>query len=106
MWATNEPAPVMVEGQGLIDMTAVAAEEFRDRASCQFDERNDDERPRARDHSNHEAAGKYYAPTGKRIAGAKLLVAGTAVPHYMEDRIAVVEVPSVAVHEVVAFDLM
>jgi hypothetical protein len=42
---------------------------------------------------------------GKRIAGAKLLVSGTAVPHHMEGRMAVVEVPSVAVHEVLALDL-
>jgi len=106
VWATNEPAPVMVEGQGLIDMTAWQQKNSVTVHLVNLTNAMMMKGPVREIIPITKQRVSIHVPTGKRIAGAKLLVAGTAVPHHMEDRMAVVEVPSVAVHEVVAFDLM
>src|SRR5271156_79561 len=105
VWATNEPAPVMVEGQGLIDMTAWQQKNSVTVHLVNLTNAMMMKGPVREIIPITKQRVSIHVPTGKRIAGAKLLVAGTAVPHYMEDRIAVVEVPSVAVHEVLALDL-
>ena len=44
-------------------------------------------------------------PAGSRVARAKLLVAGRPIPFRNEQGLIVVDVPSIAVHEVIALDL-
>jgi len=44
-------------------------------------------------------------PDGSRVAGTKLLVAGKPIPFTNEHGVIVVDVPSIAVHEVIALDL-
>jgi hypothetical protein len=44
-------------------------------------------------------------PNGSRVARAKLLVAGRPIPFTNDHGVIAVDVPSIAVHEVVALDL-
>jgi len=106
VWATNEPAPVVVEGQGLIDMTAWGQKNSVTVHLVNLTNAMMMKGPVREIIPITKQRVSIRVPIGKRIAGTKLLVAGTEVPHRMEGGTAVVEVPSVAVHEVVAFDLI
>ena len=106
LWATNEPAPVTVEGQGLIDMTVWQQKNSMTVHLVNLTNPMMMKGPVREIIPITKQRVSIRVPTGKRIAAAKLLVADTAVPHHMENRMAVVEVPSVSVHEVVAFDFI
>ena len=58
LWATDEPAPLTVAGQGCAGCFGLDTEELHDRTFGQPDQPYDDERTNSRDHSNYGAAGQ------------------------------------------------
>ena len=61
-WATAEEPPVVVEGPGVLDVTALAAGGLADGAPGQPDQPDDDEGPVPRAHPGRRAAGGGPAP--------------------------------------------
>jgi hypothetical protein len=105
-WATNEPAPAVVEGQGLIDMTAWRQKDSVTVHIVNLTNAMMMKGPVREIIPITKQRVSIRVPAGKKIARAKLLVAGIEVPHRIESDTVVAEVPAVAVHEVIAFDLV
>jgi hypothetical protein len=106
VWSTNEPAPAVVEGQGMIDMTTWQQKDSVTVHIVNLTNAMMMKGPVREIIPITKQRVSIRVPAGKQIARTKLLVAGIVAPHRMEGGAAVVEVPSVAVHEVVAFDLI
>jgi Hypothetical glycosyl hydrolase 6/Beta-galactosidase trimerisation domain len=105
-WATNEPAPALVEGPGLIDVTI-----WRQRDSMTVHLVNLTN-PMMMKGPLREVIPigaqrvSVRLPNGARPKKVQLLTAGKTVDYKMLDgTVCVVTVPSIAVHEVVAIDL-
>ena len=64
-WATNEPAPVEVEGPGILDVDGVAAADVDDRPPRQPDQSDDDEGTDPRDLSGWTAGGQGQGAGGR-----------------------------------------
>jgi hypothetical protein len=105
LWATNEIAPVMVEGPGVLD---ISVWEQKDSMTVHLVNLTN---PMMMKGPIREILpiGKQrlriqIAPTHK-VRKAKLLVAGEEVPFRMEQSSIILDVPSIHIHEVVALDL-
>jgi hypothetical protein len=105
LWATNEPAPVTVEGQGVLDISVwgqknsmtVHLVNLTNPMMMKGPVR--EVIPIANQHV------RLRIPEGRRVARAQLLVAGNSSPFRSEQGFIVLNVPSVVVHEVIALDL-
>jgi hypothetical protein len=105
VWATNEAAPVTVEGQGVLDVTAWSQKSSVTVHLVNLTNPMLMKGPVREIFPVAKQTVRIRVPAGKRVVGAKLLVAGKAVPHRAEGEMVVVEVASIGVHEVVALDL-
>jgi hypothetical protein len=103
-WAANEPAPVEVAGPGVLDVTI-----FRQRASTTVHVVNLTN-PMMMKGPLREVMPIGPLTVGVRLADGRrpskvsLLTAGTTAPVRIEGGVLRVDVPSVAVHEVIAID--
>jgi hypothetical protein len=105
LWATNETAPVTVEGQGVLDISiwgqknslTVHLVNLTNPMMMKGPVR--EVIPIASQHV------RIRIVDGSRVARAKLLVAGKQIPFTKENGLIAVDVPSIAVHEVIALDL-
>jgi hypothetical protein len=105
LWATNETAPVTVEGQGVLDISiwgqknsmTVHLVNLTNPMMMKGPVR--EVIPVANQHV------RIQIPNGSRVARAKLLVAGRPIPFTNDYGLIAVDVPSIAVHEVIALDL-
>jgi hypothetical protein len=104
LWATNEAPPVSVDGAGMLDLTV-----WRQRQSMTVHMVNlsnpmmmkgpvREILPMPRQHL------RIRVPSGRRVAGVRLLVANSVVPYKEANGVIELEVPSVGLHEVVALD--
>ncbi len=104
-WAADEPAPVEVDGPGLIDVTA-----WRQRASMTVHLVNMTN-PMMMKGPLREVVPvgplrvRVRLPPGTRAGQVRLLTADTSPAVQDEGRVLAVTVPSVGIHEVVAIDL-
>jgi hypothetical protein len=106
LWATNEAAPVTVEGQGVIDLTVWSQKNSMTLHLVNLTNPMMMKGPVREIFPIGKQVVRIRVPAGKRVVGVKLLVAGTTVPHRAEGEMVMMEVASVAVHEVVALDLV
>jgi len=105
LWATNEIAPVTVEGPGVLDISiwgqknslTVHLVNLTNPMMMKGPVR--EVTPIANQHVRIKIL------EGTRVAGAKLLVAGRPIPFKNEHGLIALDVPSIAVHEVIALDL-
>lgn len=104
-WATNEEPVVTVTGVGLVEVTA-----WRQKQSLTVHLVNLSNPMMMKGPVREiipigaQRVRLRLAP-GERLSGAKLLVAGSTPRVSREGQVVEVEIPSIAVHEVVAFDL-
>ncbi len=104
-WATNEPAPAIVEGPGILDVTV-----WRQQASMTVHLVNLTN-PMMMKGPLREVVpvgpqlARIRLPDGLRPRKVQLLTAGTTITPRMVGEVCTVTVPSVDVHEVIAIDL-
>jgi hypothetical protein len=104
LWATNEPAPLSVEGQGVLDLSVWAQRNSMTVHLVNLTNPMMMKGPVRAAIPISSQQVRVRVPAGKRIRKAQLLVAGVET-HYRTDGDAiVVEVPSIRVHEVIALD--
>jgi hypothetical protein len=104
-WATHETAPVTVEGQGVLDISiwgqknsmTVHLVNLTNPMMMKGPVR--EVIPVANQHV------RIQIPNGSRVVRAKLLVGGRPIPFTNDHGVVAVDVPSIAVHEVIALDL-
>jgi Hypothetical glycosyl hydrolase 6/Beta-galactosidase trimerisation domain len=103
-WAANEPAPVEVSGPGVVDVTV-----WRQHASTTVHLVNLTN-PMMMKGPLREVTPvgplhvRVRLPDGRRPSKVSLLTAGTAAPVRIDGGVLRVDVPSVAIHEVIAID--
>ncbi len=106
LWATNEPAPLVVEGKGILDVSiwgqknSITAHLVNLTNPMMMKGPIREVIPLSSQRVRIRAS-----LDGRRVTKAHLLVAGGEVPYREESGAIVVEVPTIGLHEVVALDL-
>jgi hypothetical protein len=104
VWATNETAPVSVEGQGVVDISVWGQ---RNSMTVHLVNLTNPMMMRGPVREVIPIANqslRIQIPEGRRGTQAKLLVAGKSIPFRTEQSMILLDVPSIAVHEVIALD--
>ncbi len=105
-WATNEPAPLEVEGKGVLD---VALWTQKDSVTAHLVNLTNPMMLKGPIREIIPISGQKVSirlpKDGRRVSKAHLLVAGSEVPFREEGGAIVVQVPTIELHEVVALDL-
>lgn len=104
VWATNETAPVSVEGQGVVDISVWGQ---RNSMTVHLVNLTNPMMMKGPVREVIPISNQYLRiqiPEGRRVSHAKLLVAGKSIAFKTEQRMILLDVPSIAVHEVVALD--
>ena len=104
LWATNEPAPVSVEGKGVLD---VAVWEQKGSMTVHLVNLTNPMMMKGPVREVIPAPSQQLRiriPDGRRITRARLLVGGGELRYQAEGNSIRLEVPSIGVHEVVALD--
>lgn len=105
LWANNETAPVTVEGQGVLDISVWGQENSMTVHLVNLTNPMMMKGPVREVIPVQNQHVRIQIPTGSHVTRAKLLVAGTAIPFTKDHEFIAVDVPSIAVHEVIALDL-
>jgi hypothetical protein len=104
LWATNEPAPLSVEGPGVLDLSIWQQKSTMTVHLVNLTNPMMMKGPVREAIPISSQQVRIRVPEGRRIHKARLLVAGSEV-HYRTDGGAIlIEVPSIRVHEVIALD--
>ena len=104
LWATNETAPVSVEGPGVLDISVWGQENSM---TVHLVNLTNPMMMKGPVREIIPVAGqrvRIQIPKGRRVAQAKLLVAGKSVPFRIEQSFIILDVSSIFVHEVIALD--
>jgi hypothetical protein len=105
LWATNEPAPLSVEGKGVLDISVWAQKDSVTVHLVNLSNPMMMKGPLREIIPISSQQVRIRVPDAKRVTRARLLVAGVET-HYRKDGNAIlIEVPSIGVHEVIALDL-
>ena len=104
LWATNEPAPVAVEGPGVVDVSVWAQKNSMTVHLVNLTNPMMMKGPIREVIPAGEQRLRVQIPAGRRVKQAKLLVAGKNIPFRQEQAAISLAVPSIAIHEVVALD--
>jgi hypothetical protein len=106
LWATNEPAPLEVEGKGVLD---VALWSQKDSITAHLVNLTNPMMLKGPIREIIPISGQKVSirlpKDGRRVSKARLLVAGSEVPFREEGGAIVVQVPAIELHEVVALEL-
>jgi hypothetical protein len=105
LWATNEPTPVTVEGKGVLDVTIWTQKSSMTVHMVNLTNPMMMKGPVREIFPIANQSVRIHLPAGRRVKGARLLVAQKPAPYHMEGDEITIEVPSIAVHEVIALDL-
>jgi hypothetical protein len=105
LWATNETAPVTVEGQGFLDISIWGQRNSMTVHLVNLTNPMMMKGPVREVIPVTNQHVRIQIPDGTRVVSAKLLVAGRPIPFKNDHGIITVDVPSIAVHEVIALDL-
>ncbi|MGC2404018.1 MAG: beta-galactosidase trimerization domain-containing protein, partial [Acidobacteriaceae bacterium] len=104
LWATNEPAPLSVEGKGVLDIS------FWEQKNSMTVHLVNLTNPMMMKGPLREVIPissqqvRIRVPQGKQVSQARLLVAGSQIHYRKDGDMIAMEVPSIAVHEVIALD--
>ena len=106
LWATNEPAPLSVEGKGVLDVSIWGQKNSITAHLVNLTNPMMMKGPIREVIPLSSQVVRIRAPRdGRRITKAHLLVAGREVPYREEGGAIVIEVPTIGSHEVIALDL-
>jgi hypothetical protein len=106
LWATNEPAPLSVEGKGILDVSI-----WRQKNSITAHLVNLTNPMMMKGPLREvipisgQRVSIRVSRDGRRIKKARLLVSGRDIPFHEDGNTVLVEVPGIEIHEVVALDL-
>jgi hypothetical protein len=104
LWATNEPAPVTVEGKGVLDISVWGQKNSMTVHLVNLTNPMMMKGPLREVIPTPAQQVSILIPEGRRVTKVRLLVAGGPA-HYRQDRASIhLGVPSIGVHEVVALD--
>lgn len=105
-WASNEPAPLEVEGKGVLDVALWSQKDSITAHLVNLTNPMMLKAPIREIIPISKQTVRIRLPKDRgRVGKARLLVAGTEVSFREEDEAVVVEVPTIELHEVVALDL-
>jgi Hypothetical glycosyl hydrolase 6/Beta-galactosidase trimerisation domain len=104
LWATNEPAPVSVEGQGILDISVWGQKNSMTVHLVNLTNPMMMKGPVREVIPVASQRVRIRIPDGHRVVRAKFLVAGNSIPFGSEQGFIVLDVPSIALHEVIALD--
>lgn len=104
LWATNEPAPVSVEGKGILDVAI-----WKQKSSITVHLVNMTNSMMMKGAIREviplpKQKVQVRVPNERRLAKAHLLVAGTEIPFRQQQQTIELEVPTIDLHEVIALD--
>jgi hypothetical protein len=105
VWATNEPAPVTVEGKGILDISVWRQKNSMTVHLVNLTNPMMMKGPLREVIPLSRQQVSIRMPEGSRVSRVRLLVAGAAAPHHNEGGVIHLTVPSIGVHEVLALDL-
>jgi len=105
LWATNEIAPVTVDGQGVLDISVWGQKNSMTVHLVNLTNPMMMKGPVREIIPVANQHVRIQIPGGLHVARAKLLVAGRPIPFTNSNGLVAVDVPSIAVHEVIALDL-
>jgi Hypothetical glycosyl hydrolase 6/Beta-galactosidase trimerisation domain len=104
LWATNEPAPVTVEGKGVLDISVWAQKKTMTVHLVNLTNPMMMKGPLREIIPVANQKVSLRIPDGRRVARVRLLVAGVPA-HYRQDQGSIhLEVPSIGAHEVIGVD--
>src|SRR6202034_3834957 len=103
-WATNEPAPVSVEGQGVVDISVWGQRNSMTVHLVNLTNPMMMKGPVREVIPIANQRLRIQIPEGRRVRQAKLLVTGKSIAFKTEQSMIHLDVPSIAVHEVIALD--
>ncbi len=104
LWATNEPAPLSVEGAGVLDLAIWEQKNSMTVHLVNLTNPMMMKGPVREIIPISSQQVRIRVPAGRRVQKARLLVAGSEVPYRMDGGVIMIEVPSIRVHEVIALD--
>ena len=105
LWATDEPSPVTVEGKGVLDISVWTQKKSMTVHLVNLTNPMMMKGPLREVIPLARQKVHVQVPKGRRVTRVRLLVAEQEVRHTVEGDGVVVEVASIGIHEVVAFDL-
>ena len=103
-WVTNEPAPVTVEGKGVLDIAVWTQKNSMTVHLVNLTNPMMMKGPVREVLPLSRQALRVQIPAGRKALRTRLLVAGGEVPTRYEGNLLQVEIPEIGVHEVVAID--
>jgi hypothetical protein len=103
-WASNEPAPLTIEGKGVLDVAVWSQKNSMTVHLVNLTNPMMMKGPLREVIPLSSQVVRVRVPAGRRVTKARLLVAGTEAHFHEKDGAIVVEVPSIDIHEVVALD--
>lgn len=104
LWATNEAAPAIVEGPGIIDLSVWGQKNSMTVHLVNLTNPMMMKGPLREVFPIANQQVRIQVPPKRRVTKARLLVAGKEIKYERERDLVVVDVPSIGVHEVVALD--
>jgi Hypothetical glycosyl hydrolase 6/Beta-galactosidase trimerisation domain len=104
VWATNETAPVSVEGQGVVDISVWGQRNSMTVHLVNLTNPMMMKGPVREVIPIANQRLRVQIPEGRRVTQAKLLVTGKSIAFRTEQSMILLDVPSIAVHEVIALD--
>ena len=105
LWATDEPAPLTVEGKGVLDVSVWTQKNSMTAHLVNLTNPMMMKGPIREIIPITEQKVKIQIPAGRKVKQVQLLVAGKKPNYTNKDGYIQLEVPSIALHEVVAIDL-
>jgi len=105
LWATGEPAPLAVEGKGVLDISVWTQKDSMTAHLVNLTNPMMMKGPVREIIPITEQKVKIQVPAGREVKQVQLLVAGTKPNYTNKDGFLHLDVPSIALHEVVAIDL-
>ena len=104
LWATNEPAPLSVEGKGILDISIWEQKSSMTVHLVNLTNPMMMKGPLREVIPISQQQVRIRVPDGKRVTNARLLVAGTQTHYRKDGDMIFLDVPSIGVHEVIALD--
>lgn len=104
LWATNEPAPVSVKGKGVLDISIWGQKNSMTVHLVNLTNPMMMKGPLREVIPISSQKVCVRIPGDRRVTKVHLLVAGNEVPYHKQGDLTLVEVPTIDLHEVIAFD--
>ncbi len=105
LWATNEPAPVEVEGKGVLDISVWSQQSSMTVHLVNLTNPMMMKGPLREIIPIPSQRLRIRIPDGRRVTRVRFLVAGKDAPHRKQGNSILLDTPAIGVHEVVGLDL-